>query len=151
MKRLGRRYNRPLWSMKPTCGWSVQTMALNGTVAAISLLPPPKPCAASWWKTPAADAVSKEAVIANASTSMRYSRQSPGLTTTLLALDAALTKLAAKDAVKAELVKLRFYGGRTGKQAARLLGNFHGHRGSLLDVCRAWLQREISGEAEREK
>jgi len=40
----------------------------------------------------------------------------------LLALDEALTKLAEKDPVKAELVKLRHFAGLTMKEAAQALG-----------------------------
>src|SRR5262249_1848194 len=40
----------------------------------------------------------------------------------LLALDAALEKLAASDGVKAELVKLRFFAGLTMPQIASMLG-----------------------------
>src|SRR6185295_18755823 len=40
----------------------------------------------------------------------------------LLALDQALTKLAAEEPVKAELVKLRFFTGLTIPQAAEVLG-----------------------------
>lgn len=40
----------------------------------------------------------------------------------ILDLDEALGKLAAEDAVKAELVKLRFFGGMTLKEAANFLG-----------------------------
>jgi len=40
----------------------------------------------------------------------------------ILDLDAALQKLAAEDAVKAELVKLRFFGGMSMREAAEFLG-----------------------------
>ncbi len=66
----------------------------------------------------------------------------------LLALDEALDKLAAKDTVKAELVKLRFYGGCTGEQAARLVGISEATAERYWAYARAWLQREISGEAD---
>jgi RNA polymerase sigma factor (TIGR02999 family) len=69
----------------------------------------------------------------------------------LLALDAALTKLAAKDAVKADLVKLRFYGGCTGEEAAFLLGISTSTADRYWTFARAWLQREISGEADCEE
>ena len=40
----------------------------------------------------------------------------------LLALDEALTQLEAMDRRKAELVKLRYFGGLTNEQAAQALG-----------------------------
>jgi RNA polymerase sigma factor (TIGR02999 family) len=69
----------------------------------------------------------------------------------VLALDAALTKLATKYSVKAELVKLRFYGGCTGEQAARLLGISTATADRYWTYARAWLQREISGELNSDK
>src|SRR5262249_47042305 len=41
---------------------------------------------------------------------------------TLLALDAALAKLAEQDPVKAQLIELRYFAGLTGDQAAQILG-----------------------------
>src|SRR5262245_1172849 len=46
----------------------------------------------------------------------------PGLGDDLLALDEALTRLAAKDPIKAQLVELRHFAGLTLEQAARALG-----------------------------
>ncbi len=69
----------------------------------------------------------------------------------LLALDEALTELAAKDAVKAELVKLRFYVGCTGEQAAQILGIPHATAERYWTFARAWLQRKVSGRAVSEK
>src|SRR5205823_6759821 len=40
----------------------------------------------------------------------------------LLALDAALQRLAEQDPLKAKLVELRYFGGLTGDQAAAVLG-----------------------------
>ena len=61
----------------------------------------------------------------------------------LLALDEALERLAAWDATKAELVKLRFFGGLTREQAARVLSI----SGTVADehwaYARAWLCLEI--------
>lgn len=62
----------------------------------------------------------------------------------LLALDEALKRLEQLDSRKAELVQLRFFGGLTADEAARVLGV------SLATVergwrfARAWLRREIS-------
>lgn len=63
----------------------------------------------------------------------------------LLALDAALDKLAAKDAQKAELVKLRYFAGLTGGQAAEVLGISPATADRHWAYCKAWLHREIAG------
>jgi RNA polymerase sigma factor (TIGR02999 family) len=69
----------------------------------------------------------------------------------LLALDEALGKLAEMDAVKAELIKLRYYGGCTGEQAARLLGISPATAERYWAYARAWLLREIKGDGISEK
>ncbi len=55
----------------------------------------------------------------------------------LLHLDEALTKLEATDPQKAQLVKLRFFGGLTNAQAASALGISAGHRRSPLGFCQS--------------
>jgi len=62
----------------------------------------------------------------------------------LIALDEALEKLAAKDKVKADLVKLRFYAGLTGEQAARVLGISHNTADRYWAYARSWLHLEIT-------
>jgi RNA polymerase sigma factor (TIGR02999 family) len=64
----------------------------------------------------------------------------------LLALDAALRKLAEHDPQKAKLVELRYFGGLTGEQAARLLGISPSTADRLWVYTRAWLRREILGK-----
>jgi RNA polymerase sigma factor (TIGR02999 family) len=64
----------------------------------------------------------------------------------LLALDEALTRLAEKDATAAELVKLRYFAGLTGADAARALGLAPRTADRLWAYGRAWLRRELSGE-----
>jgi RNA polymerase sigma factor (TIGR02999 family) len=66
----------------------------------------------------------------------------------LVALDEALTSLAAKAPVKAELVKLRYFGGCTGEEAARVLGISPATAERYWAYARAWLQREIQGKSE---
>jgi RNA polymerase sigma factor (TIGR02999 family) len=61
----------------------------------------------------------------------------------LIALDEALAKLSEKDRVKAELVKLRYFGGLTGEQAAELLGISNTTAKRYWSYARAWLYREI--------
>ena len=62
----------------------------------------------------------------------------------LLALDEALEKLAATDAAKAELVKLRYFGGLTLEQAAAALGISRSSAYENWAYARAWLHAEIS-------
>ncbi len=63
----------------------------------------------------------------------------------LLALDEALEKLAAKDKVKADLVKLRYFAGLTIDQAARALGISATTADRHWVYARAWLHQEIAG------
>ena len=63
----------------------------------------------------------------------------------LLAVDAALHKLAAIDAEQARLVELRFFGGLTIDESAEVLGVSPATVKRHWAVARAWLQREITG------
>jgi RNA polymerase sigma factor (TIGR02999 family) len=68
----------------------------------------------------------------------------------LLALDAALAKLAKCDPVKARLVELRYFAGLTGDQAAQVLGISPKTADRYWVYARAWLRREMEGgSAER--
>jgi RNA polymerase sigma factor (TIGR02999 family) len=69
----------------------------------------------------------------------------PRLSDDLLALDAALEKLAARDRVKAELVKLRYFAGLTMEQTAEALGISLATANRYWSYARAWLHQEISG------
>lgn len=62
----------------------------------------------------------------------------------LLALDEALEKLARIDKPKAELVKLRFFAGLTGEQAAKALGISHNTADRYWAYARSWLHLEIT-------
>ena len=64
----------------------------------------------------------------------------------LLALDEALTALASKDAVKAELVKLRYFAGLTMEEAAAALGISPATAHRYWNYARAWLHQQIAGE-----
>jgi RNA polymerase sigma factor (sigma-70 family) len=68
----------------------------------------------------------------------------PEIDADLLALDAALEKLAAKDARKAELVKLRYFAGLTIQHSAEALGISSTTADRDWTYARAWLFREIS-------
>jgi RNA polymerase sigma factor (TIGR02999 family) len=61
----------------------------------------------------------------------------------LFALHEALDRLAAHDAVKAQLVKLRFFVGLTIEQAAKVLGLSEPTAKRYWSYARAWLFREI--------
>jgi len=62
----------------------------------------------------------------------------------LLALHEALDALAAHDAVKAELVKLRFFAGLTLAEAAKVLELSEPTAKRYWAYARAWLYREIT-------
>jgi len=62
---------------------------------------------------------------------------------TLLVVHEALERLAAEDAPKAELVRLRFFIGLTNAEAAKVLGLSEPTVKRYWDFSRAWLLREI--------
>jgi RNA polymerase sigma factor (TIGR02999 family) len=62
----------------------------------------------------------------------------------LLAVDEALERLAQRDPVKAELVKLRYFAGLTGPQAALALGISPSTADRYWRYARCWLRLEIS-------
>ncbi len=66
----------------------------------------------------------------------------------LIALDEALEKLSKRDKIKADLVKLRFFAGLTGEQAAKVLGISHATAERYWDYARSWLRLEIMGRDE---
>ena len=68
----------------------------------------------------------------------------------VLALDEALTRLAAKHPEKAELVKLRYFAGLTGDEAAAALGISPATADRYWIYARAWLVRELSPDAGNE-
>lgn len=61
----------------------------------------------------------------------------------LVALDAALVRLAELDGLKARLVELRYFGGLTGDQAAAILGISPSSADRHWIFTRAWLRREL--------
>jgi RNA polymerase sigma factor (TIGR02999 family) len=66
----------------------------------------------------------------------------------LLALEDALVRLAEKDPVKAELVKLRYFTGLTNAEAAAVLGISTATADRYWAYARAWLQNEITASLE---
>jgi RNA polymerase sigma factor (TIGR02999 family) len=63
----------------------------------------------------------------------------------LLALDEALTQLAATDPTAAALVQLRYFGGLPIPEAARVLGISPRSADRLWSYARAWLHQAIRG------
>jgi RNA polymerase sigma factor (TIGR02999 family) len=63
----------------------------------------------------------------------------------LLALDEALSAFAARDPLKAELVKLRYFAGLTIDEAARALGISPATAKRYWTYAKAWLHQEITG------
>jgi RNA polymerase sigma factor (TIGR02999 family) len=62
-----------------------------------------------------------------------------------IALDEALSRLAALDARHARIVELRFYGGLSVEEVADLLGVSKRTVESDWTLARAWLHRELTG------
>src|SRR5262249_26240210 len=69
----------------------------------------------------------------------------PEISEDLLALDGALTKLAAVDKTAADLVQLRYFAGLTLPEAAEILGVSPRTAGRCWSYARAWLRQEIEG------
>jgi len=72
----------------------------------------------------------------------------PELDEDLVAIDAALDRLAVLDPVKAELVKLRYFAGLTIEQAAEALGISPATAKRYWAYSRVWLFQQVSGEAQ---
>jgi RNA polymerase sigma factor (TIGR02999 family) len=70
--------------------------------------------------------------------------ETPRMDVDLLALHEALDRLAAKDARKAELVKLRFFAGLTNEEAALVLGITPRTAYADWSYAKAWLRVEMS-------
>src|SRR5437660_5484803 len=71
--------------------------------------------------------------------------EAPQVPDELIALDEALSQLAATDSKAAELVKLRYFAGLTVQQAAEILGMSPRSADLLWAFARAWLLRNIEG------
>ncbi len=65
----------------------------------------------------------------------------------LLALDEALSKLAAFDERKSKVVEMRFFGGLSIDEAAQALDISVATVGRELRMAQAWLFRAMNGEA----
>jgi RNA polymerase sigma factor (TIGR02999 family) len=67
----------------------------------------------------------------------------------LLALNEALEKFEGEDRMKAELVKLRFFAGLTGEQAAKALGISQATAERYWAYARSWLRIKVTGEGKK--
>jgi RNA polymerase sigma factor (TIGR02999 family) len=65
----------------------------------------------------------------------------------IIALDAALERLSQKDKTKADLVKLRYFAGLTGEQAALALGISPITADRYWRYARSWLRLEITRQS----
>jgi RNA polymerase sigma-70 factor, ECF subfamily len=63
----------------------------------------------------------------------------------LLALDAALLKLQAVDPIKAKIIHLRFFGGLSMEEIAKVMKLGLTSTKEHYKLARAWLQRDLSG------
>ena len=70
---------------------------------------------------------------------------SPERASTVIAVDDALTALAAIDAEQARLVELRFYSGMTAEEIASVTGMSVHRVRHALRIAMAWLHREVQG------
>ena len=61
----------------------------------------------------------------------------------MIAIDDALSELAQRDAVKARLIEMRFFGGMTAEDSAEVLDMPVTEVRRHLRVAQAWLQREL--------
>ena len=66
----------------------------------------------------------------------------------LLALDEAMTKLAADEPIKARLVQLRFFSGLSLEEASEILGVSAVTAKRYWRYAKAWLHREMAGEGD---
>ena len=67
----------------------------------------------------------------------------------LLALDEALTRLAAEDPVKARLVELRYFAGLSVQEAADALGISRATADRYWSFARSWLYCELRGPGDK--
>lgn len=65
----------------------------------------------------------------------------------VLALDEALTRLAALDPEQARIVELRYFGGLTVEETAEAMGSSPATVKRHWAMARAWLKRALEGEA----
>jgi RNA polymerase sigma factor (TIGR02999 family) len=64
----------------------------------------------------------------------------------IVALDEALTRLAALDSQQARIVELRFFGGLSIEETAEVVGVSPATVKNRWTLARAWLRRELRGK-----
>lgn len=69
----------------------------------------------------------------------------------VIALNDALEKLATENPLKARLVELRYFGGLTSDEAARILGISPSSADRHWTYARAWLRREVESKGSERK
>jgi RNA polymerase sigma factor (sigma-70 family) len=62
----------------------------------------------------------------------------------MIALDEALEKLSKRDKIKADLVKLRYFGGLSSEEAAKVLGISCSTADRYWAYARSWLRLEMT-------
>jgi len=67
----------------------------------------------------------------------------------ILAVNEALNRLKEFDPLKEELVKLKFFGGLTIAEAAKVVGISLTTAKEHLRAAQAWMNRELAGSAPR--
>ena len=65
-------------------------------------------------------------------------------------MNEALRELAKLDPLRAQLVELRFFGGLTEEETARVLGVSRSDVQRKWTLARAWLARRLGGEEDEE-
>lgn len=71
--------------------------------------------------------------------------------TTVVRVDDALRALEVHDALKGQLVEMRFFGGMTAEESANVLGLTLPKVRSELRIAQAWLRRELDNHAVKHK
>ena len=71
----------------------------------------------------------------------------PSKSDDIIALDDALTRLAAEDERKARVIELRFFGGMTADETAKALNISVATVGREQRLAEAWLHRELTRSA----
>ena len=125
-------------------GWWMWTNPSIGTAAGISLPPRPRRCDGFWSnRLGVSDGCKHGGELQRVDLDSACSIADPP-SLDLLALDEALSKLAAIEPAKADLVKLRFFAGLTMPEAAATLGISLATAERHWTFARSWLYAELA-------
>ena len=145
-ERPGQTSRPPPWSTKRTCGWSAPGAASSGMAAATSSRRRPQAM-----RQILVDAARRKAADKRGGDRLklvpggrRIAAPDGPPADDLLALDEALTRLAAEDPVKARLVELRYFAGLTVEEAAAALGISPATAKRYWVYARSWLYGQLS-------